>query len=72
MEQQLGLLLRKIAIVSQNPQVSLHNQSIVDNLCMTCTSLDRWIMNRWVVYREKARPLHLAQVAEYFITITSI
>ena len=40
-EQQLGLLLRKIAIVSQNPQVSLHNQSIVDNLCMTCASLDR-------------------------------
>lgn len=53
MEQQLGLLLRKIAIVSENPQ------SIVDNLCMTCTWLDRWIMNRWVVYREKARPLHL-------------
>ena len=44
MEQQLRRLLRKIAIVFQNLHFSLHNESIVSNLCMNFASLDRWIV----------------------------
>lgn len=62
MEQQLRRLLRKIAIVFQNLHFSLHNESIVSNLRMNFAPLDRWILNRWIVYHEIAQPLHLLYI----------